>query len=98
MRRRWAAVLMLSGILLCGCRAASDAGVAEERPDLELLAPDAVSQDVYDAPREEWDAWDRLDDDGKMLSSRIPGHCRRCFDSWADCGEFLGFSIANLLE
>lgn len=82
MRRRWAAVLMLSGILLCGCQAASD----------------AVSQDVYDAPREEWDAWDRLDDDGKMLSSRIPGHCRRCFDSWADCGEFLGFSIANPLE
>ena len=82
MRRRWAAVLMLSGNLLCGCRAASD----------------AVSQDVYDAPREEWDAWDRLDDDGKMLSSRIPGHCRRCFDSWADCGEFLGFSIANPLE
>lgn len=98
MRRRWAAVLMLSGILLCGCRAASDAGVAEERPDLELFSPDAVSQDVYDAPREEWDAWDRLDDDGKMLSSRIPGHCRRCFDSWADCGEFLGFSIANPLE
>ena len=98
MRRRWAAVLMLSGILLCGCQAASDAGVAEERPDLELLAPDAVSQDVYDAPREEWAAWGRLDDDGKMLSSRIPGHCRRCFDSWADCGEFLGFSIANPLE
>lgn len=48
--------------------------------------------------RRRWAAWDRLDDDGKMLSSRIPGHCRRCFDSWADCGEFLGFSIANPLE
>lgn len=89
---------MLSGILLLGCQAAPDAGTAEERPDLELLSPEAISQDVYDALREEWDAWERLSDDGKMLSSRIPGHCWRYFDSWAECGEFLGFLISNPLE
>lgn len=99
MRQLWVTVLILIGLVLSGCQASPppDAG-EEEGACLERISPEDVSQEVYDALREEWDGWNRLSQESKMLSSRLPGHCWRYFDDWAECEEFLGLSISNPLE
>lgn len=97
MRRRWIAGLILSGLLLSGCQAGRP--LSETAGEcLEPVSPDAVSQDVYDALQAEWDAWNRMSAEAQMLSSHMPGWCRRSFDGWAECEAFLGLSIPNPLE
>lgn len=114
MKKAWMAVLLLGGIFLTGCRAdrpvpsAGPASGAENRAELGVagaesgclgpISPDSISQGLYDALRDEWDSWNSLSDSQKIISSHMPGNCRRDFDSWEECGEFLGFSISNPLE
>lgn len=113
MKRTWILTLMLSIVFLAGCRADPPSPISgspnegadpvetetpEESGCLGPISPDSLSQNVYDALQSEWDSWNSLASEEKMLSSRIPGHCLRSFESWAECEEFLGFSIPNPLE
>lgn len=70
---------------------------AEERAP-QIISSDMLSQDIYDTLRDEWEAFDALSTEQKMLSSHTPGVCQKNFDSWAECEAFIGFSIPNPLE
>lgn len=111
MRNIWIMVLAFMGVLLWGCQAgpreASEQSPREENPApmeaaeqncLEPFFPEELSQDVYDALREEWDGWNALSQESRLLSSHSPGLCRRGFDDWTACEDFLGMSILNPLE
>lgn len=62
------------------------------------VPPDSISQNVYNALQNEWDSWNQLSKESRMLSSHLPGHCLHSFDSWEECEEFLGFTVPNPLE
>lgn len=108
MKNAQIAALLLGGILLTGClpprsaaepaQTASEAVTAEPGRCLEPLPPDAFSQALYDELQSEWDAWDRLPEERKLVSSRFPGDCAREFDDWAACEAFLGVSLSNPFE
>lgn len=89
-KKTWALLLSVCVMLLTGCQA--------DRGCLDPISPDALSQDVYDGLRQEWGAWNSLSREAQMLSSHLPGCCRRDFDNWAECEAFLGLSIPNPLE
>ena len=57
-----------------------------------------LAQDVYDALQEEWDSYDSLSTEQKMLSSHLPGAFYEGFSDWTACEEFLGMSVPNPLE
>lgn len=112
MKRLPMVVLAFMSILLSGCQANSQLPPSEpphtenllqiettaEEGCLEPIPSDALSQDVYDALREEWERWNALSEESRVLSSHSPGLCRRSFDDWAACEDFLGISISNPLE
>lgn len=64
----------------------------------KIISSDMLSQEIYDTLQNEWDAFGALSTEQKMLSSHIPGVCQKDFDSWAECEDFIGFSIPNPLE
>lgn len=64
----------------------------------EPFSADMLSQAVYDALTREWEAYDQLSREERLLSSHIPGSCYGDFEDWASCEEFLGLSILNPLE
>ena len=64
----------------------------------EPFSADMLSQGVYDALAREWDAYNQLSKEARLLSSHIPGSCDADFDDWASCEKFLGLSIPNPLE
>lgn len=63
-----------------------------------LISSDMLSQAVYDALQAEWSAWNAKDEMQKMISSHMPGHVYKRFNTWAECEEFLGFELFNPLE
>ena len=64
----------------------------------EPFSADMLSQGVYDALAQEWETYDQLSEEERLLSSHIPGSCYGDFEDWASCEEFLGLSILNPLE
>lgn len=90
MKKIWTLLLVLTTVLLAGCQGDQD--------HLEPISADSISQNVYNALRHEWDSWNLLSQERKMLSSHLPGCCQRGFDDWAECEVFLGFSIPNPAE
>lgn len=90
MKKIWALLLALTTILLTGCQG--------NQSCLEAISPDSISQDVYNELQYEWDSWNLLSQESKMLSSHLPGSCQRGFDDWAECETFLGFFIPNPAE
>ena len=93
------AVCFLSGLVcissLTGCL-----GQSRQAEELgpEPISAEMLAQDVYDALQEEWDSYDSLSPEQKMLSSHLPGAFYEDFSDWAACEEFLGMSIPNPLE
>lgn len=93
------AVYFLSGLvcisILTGCL-----GQSRQAEELgpEPISAEMLAQDVYDALHEEWDSYDSLSPEQKMLSSHLPGAFYEDFSDWAACEEFLGMSIPNPLE
>ena len=69
-----------------------------ESQNLALIDPDMLSQNIYDALQYEWETWENLSSEQKMLSSHLPGHCRDDFSDWEDCEKFFSISILNPLE
>jgi len=114
MKKGIASVLTLAFILASAGCASSPGGTTDvpelkeisyaqeqieaENDCLEPIPPDSISQNVYNALQNEWDSWNLLSSESKMLSSHMPGHCLRNFDRWEECEEFLGFTIPNPLE
>lgn len=43
-------------------------------------------------------SWNALSEEEKVISSHMPGWCKRGFEDWAACEDFLGFSVPNPLE
>lgn len=85
------------------CPAADQASGVESSPSGEensgnMITSDMLSQSVFTALRADWDAWDAKSEMEQMLSSRMPGHIYKGFDTWAECEEFLGFELFNPLE
>lgn len=64
----------------------------------KIISSDMLSQEIYDTLQDEWEAFDALSTEGKMLSSHVPGLCQKDFDDWSGCEEFIGFTIPNSLE
>ena len=100
---------MIGIIVLSGCKGSKSCPPASPTPGAELSAfgeentgnmitSDMLSQSIYTALQVDWDVWDAKDDMEKALSSRMPGHIYKGFDTWAECEEFLGFELFNPLE
>ena len=93
------AVCLLSGLVcissLTGCL-----GQSRQAEELgpEPISAEMLAQDIYDALQEEWDSYDSLSTEQKMLSSHLPGAFYEDFSDWATCEEFLGMSVPNPLE
>ena len=91
--------MFLSGLVcissLTGCL--SQSGQAEKLGP-EPISAEMLAQDVYDALQEEWDSYDSLSTEQKMLSSHLPGAFYEDFSDWTACEEFLGMSVPNPLE
>lgn len=94
---------------LSGCEGSKSCPPADQAPEAEsssseeeasgnMITSDMLSQSIYSALQADWDAWDAKDDMQKALSSRMPGHIYKGFDTWAECEEFLGFELFNPLE
>lgn len=94
MRKRRVPVWLLCAALLAGCWA--DAG--PEEGIVEPISQEALSQDLRDALEEEWESWNALSEEAKVVSSHVPGWCQRGFEDWAACEDFLGCSVPNPLE
>lgn len=63
-----------------------------------MIFSDMFSQSIYAALQAEWSAWNTKDDMQKAVSSHLPGHIYKQFDTWAECEEFVGTPIFNPLE
>jgi hypothetical protein len=63
-----------------------------------MISSDMLSPQIYGALQAEWSAWNAKDDLQKALSSHMPGHIYKQFDTWAECEEFFGFEVINPLE
>ena len=86
------------GVLGCGARSSEAAKPYKEEAAPEIISSDMLGQGIYDALKEDWDAWDALDEFHKMASSHMPGHCYKRFETREECEEFLGFGIFLPLE
>ena len=85
------------------CPAADQASGAESSSSGEensgnMITSNMISQSVYAALQADWDAWNAKDDMQKAISSRMPGHIYKGFDTWTECEDFLGFELFNPLE
>lgn len=76
----------------------AESSSSEEKNFDSMITSDMLSQSIYDALQSDWDAWNAKDDVQKAISSRMPGHIYKSFDTWAECEEFLGFELFNPLE
>jgi len=96
-------------IMLSGCKGSKSCPPADQAPGAEssssgeensgnMITSDMLSQSIYAALQADWDAWDAKSDMEKAISSRMPGHIYKGFDTWAECEEFLGFELFNPLE
>ena len=72
----------------------SDAGDTADN----IITSDMLSQSIYSALQTEWTAWNAKDDMQKAISSHLPGHIYKGFNTWVECEEFLGFELSNPLE
>ena len=63
-----------------------------------MISSEMLGQGICEALQADWDAWNALSEERKMISSHMPGHCYARFETLAECEEFLGFSIPNPLE
>lgn len=64
----------------------------------ELITADMLSQEVYDMLAQEWEDYNNLSKEGRLVYSSIPGTCYKNFENWSSCEEFFGLSIPNPLE
>lgn len=79
-------------------RAAASTSDQVENQDLALIDSEILSQNIYDALQYEWETWEKLSPEQKMLSGHLPGHCRDDFSDWEECEKFFSISILNPLE
>lgn len=76
----------------------SNAGESVGEASDNVITSDMLSQSIYDALQAEWSAWNAKDEMQKMISSHLPGHIYKGFNTWAECEAFLGFELSNPLE
>lgn len=103
------AISLLFLVALSGCKGSTSCPPADQASGAEsalsgeensgdMITSDMLSQSIYAALQADWDAWDAKSDMEKAISSRMPGHIYKGFDTWAECEEFLGFELFNPLE
>ena len=92
-------VFFLSGVVfILGLASCSGRPGQAEKYGPKPISASMIAQDVYDMLQDEWDSYDSLSAEQKMLSSHSPGACYADFSDWASCEEFLGMPIPNPLE
>ena len=69
-----------------------------EAPETVLPAPVGFSAELQQILRNDWAAYEAMSPQQQLFSSRMPGHCVREFENWADVEEFVGINIPNPLE
>lgn len=103
------AISLLFLAALSGCKGSTSCPPADQASGAEsalsgeensgvMITSDMLSQSIYAALQADWDVWDAKEDMEKALSSHMPGHIYKGFDTWAECEEFLGFELFNPLE
>jgi len=66
--------------------------------DLEKVQSDAFGQGIHDRIDKEWQEFQGLTEEQRLISSRMYGHCTASFGTWEEATEFLGFDIENPLK
>ena len=89
-------ILLLSGLAcissLTGCSEPVDPAELTEKYGPEPISANMLAQDIYDTLQYEWDLFDSLSAEQKMISSHIPGICYKDFADWVTC-EVCPFQI-----
>lgn len=78
---------------LSGCKGSTSCPPADPTPGAEssssgeensgdMITSDMLSQSIYAALQADWDVWDAKEDMEKALSSHMPGHIYKGFDTW----------------
>ena len=83
--------------LLMGCEIKADKYDENLSTSTEQSAP-MLSKEIYKALKKNWNTYDALSTERKMLFSTMPGFCVRYFDTWEECEKFIGIDISNPLE
>ena len=70
------------------------------RVETDLLATDfsVISESLSDMIKQEWNRWDNMTSEQRMLSSSIPGMIFFDCETWTECEETIGLTIYNPLE
>ena len=93
MKRCLTMLLVLCLVLgLLACSAGS------KEPGPKLVVEGAYSDELYQALKADWDAYNALSELDRMASSHLPGHCYREFGDWAEVEAFVGLELPNPLE
>lgn len=66
--------------------------------DLEKVQSDVFGQGIHDRIDKEWQEFQGLTEEQRLISSHMYGYCTASFGTWEEATEFLGFDIANPLE
>lgn len=70
------------------------------RVETDLPATDfsVISEYLSDMIEQEWNRWDNMTSEQRMLSSSIPGMIFFDCETWTECEETIGLTIYNPLE
>lgn len=100
MKRNMALAVVLACLLgLTGCaRSMAEAAKTAEEAAPKVISADMLGQGLYDILQDEWEAYEALEGEWRLLSSAIPGTCQKVFDTWEERTEFVGVDILNPLE
>lgn len=85
-------------LILCLAMGLMACTAKPEEPGPKLVAEGDFSEELYQALKADWDAYNALSELDRMASSHLPGCCYREFGDWAEVEAFVGLELPNPLE
>ena len=94
--KRWIGFLLALCLLPAGCSKPAEI----DKTSVPWVVPsELLGQPIKEALQKDWDWWNGLSTEQKLLSSRMGAASgSREFGSWSDCETFVGLTVPNPLE
>lgn len=94
--KHWVSLLLALCLLSAGCSKPAEIDMTS----VPWVVPsEMLGQPIKDAQQKDWDWWNCLSTEQKLLFSRMRAVSgNQAFDSWTECESFVGLTIPNPLE